>query len=91
MEVLGGILNLRTLYLNCGAYSGKEIICREISFQQLKDLLLCSLDNFEKWRVDEGAMPKLALLEIEYCEKLEIDARLSRGYRCLALGSGRTP
>ena len=45
--------------------------CHAMGFPRLKVLELNSLRNLEKWKVDEGAMPKLSSLQIRRCEKLE--------------------
>ncbi|KAL3507505.1 hypothetical protein ACH5RR_032887 [Cinchona calisaya] len=71
MGTLEKLPNLRKLRFWDGSFVGKEMICHAMGFPKLKLLMLDSLPNLEKWKVDEGAMPKLSKLEIENCRRLE--------------------
>ncbi|KAA8548852.1 hypothetical protein F0562_000536 [Nyssa sinensis] len=71
MVTLGKVPNLRILIL-AEAFVGEEMVCSTMSFPQLRRLDLVRLENLEEWRVDEGAMPNLSTLRIEFCEKLKM-------------------
>ncbi|XP_027152105.1 probable disease resistance protein RF45 [Coffea eugenioides] len=66
MGTLEKLPNLRILELGPNSFLGQEIICHSIGFPQLKHLVLHFLGNLKQWKVDEGAMPKLSGLRIEY-------------------------
>ncbi|KAF3952653.1 hypothetical protein CMV_021812 [Castanea mollissima] len=53
------------------AFIGKQMVCSEKGFPQLKSLLLRGLPNLQEWTVEAGAMPSLCRLEITDCNKLE--------------------
>ncbi|KAM3700966.1 hypothetical protein ACJW31_05G138000 [Castanea mollissima] len=52
------------------AFIGKQMVCSEKGFPQLKSLLLRGLPNLQEWTVEAGAMPSLCRLEITDCNKL---------------------
>ena len=52
------------------AFIGKQMVCSEKGFPQLKSLLLRGLPNLQEWTVEVGAMPSLCRLEITDCNKL---------------------
>ncbi|PIN02665.1 Apoptotic ATPase [Handroanthus impetiginosus] len=72
MQVLGNFPMLKVLKLRENAFTGREMICHATAFPQLKYLLLQSLPNLEKWKVERGAMPNLSVLKIKVCTKLEM-------------------
>ncbi|KAA8532842.1 hypothetical protein F0562_033041 [Nyssa sinensis] len=72
MVTLGKVPNLRRLELESDSFAGEEMVCSTMSFPQLRSLVLRCLENLEEWRVDEGAMPNLSSLRIQYCEKLKM-------------------
>ena len=57
-------------YVGCGSFNGKNMVCSERGFPLLQSLLLSNLYDLEEWRVEEGAMPSLCRLEIEFCDRL---------------------
>ncbi|KAG5568175.1 hypothetical protein H5410_064812, partial [Solanum commersonii] len=61
MFILGMLPNLRNLCL-FRAYQGKEIICSDNSFSQLKFLSLDCLWNLERWNLATSAMPLIKAL-----------------------------
>ncbi|XP_006359359.1 disease resistance protein RPP13-like [Solanum tuberosum] len=69
MFILGMLPNLRNLCL-FRAYQGKEIICSDNSFSQLKFLSLDCLWNLERWNLATSAMPLIKALRIDRCLKL---------------------
>lgn len=72
MGTLGTLPNLRILRLGQDSFLGQEMIWHSMGFPQLKHLRLHTLPELKQWKVDEGAMPKLSSLRIEYCKKLEM-------------------
>ena len=58
--------------VGCGTFNGKTMVCSERGFPLLQSLLLSNLYYLEKWRVEEGAMPSLCRLEIEFCCRLKM-------------------
>ncbi|KAK7823977.1 putative disease resistance rpp8-like protein 4 [Quercus suber] len=52
------------------AFIGKQMVCSEKGFPQLKSLLLRGLPNLQEWTVEAGAMPSLCRLEITDCNRL---------------------
>ncbi|CDO99314.1 unnamed protein product [Coffea canephora] len=72
MATLEKLPNLRRLHLHEHSFVGKEMTCHALGFPQLEVLELICLYNLERWKVHEGAMPKLSSLLISYCEKLEM-------------------
>ncbi|KAI3473042.1 hypothetical protein Pfo_031241 [Paulownia fortunei] len=71
MAILGKIPNLRSLVLCNDAFVGKEMVCSESDFPQLRSLKLANLQYLETWEL-EGAMENLTILTIEHCHKLEM-------------------
>uniref|UniRef100_A0A2N9HXH1 NB-ARC domain-containing protein n=1 Tax=Fagus sylvatica TaxID=28930 RepID=A0A2N9HXH1_FAGSY len=69
MPVLEKLPNLRVLR-GWGAFIGKQMVCSDKGFPQLKSLLLRGLPNLQEWTVEAGAMPSLFRLEISDCNKL---------------------
>ncbi|KAG8369845.1 hypothetical protein BUALT_Bualt14G0056000 [Buddleja alternifolia] len=72
MRILEKLPKLRVLVLNDDAFIGKEMVCSKAGFVELKHLELLNLQKLEKWIVEEGAMPKLSILEIGNCGKLKM-------------------
>ncbi|KAI3469932.1 hypothetical protein Pfo_026595 [Paulownia fortunei] len=72
MEILGKFPMLKSLELWGKVLGNTEMICRENSFPQLKNLSLWSLSNLEKWGMEKGAMPNLSRLDVTHCPKLEM-------------------
>ena len=48
------------------------MVCSERGFPLLQSLLLSKMYYLEEWRVEEGAMPSLCRLEIEFCSQLKM-------------------
>ncbi|WMV23231.1 hypothetical protein MTR67_016616 [Solanum verrucosum] len=76
MPILGMLPNLRNLKLE-DAYEGKEMMCSDNSFSQLKFLNLDHLQNMEKWDLGTSTMPLIKALHIYECPNLkEIPQRM---------------
>ena len=58
-------------YAGCGTFNGKNMVCSERGFPLLQSLLLSHLYYLEEWRVEEGDMPSLCCLEIEFYGSLK--------------------
>ena len=71
MPTLEKLPNLKILRLLSNAFYGKNMVCSERGFPQLQSLVLSYLYKLEEWKVEEGAMPSLCHLQIEYCHKLK--------------------
>ena len=69
MPVLEKLTNLRVLR-GWGAFIGKQMVCSDKGFPQLKSFLLRGLPNLQEWTVEAGAMPSLFRLEISDCNKM---------------------
>ncbi|KAK9987895.1 hypothetical protein SO802_028134 [Lithocarpus litseifolius] len=63
--------DLNNQYNGCGTFNGKNMVCSERGFPLLQSLLLSHLYYLEEWRVEQGAMPSLYCLEIEFCGSLK--------------------
>ncbi|KAK6161212.1 hypothetical protein DH2020_004593 [Rehmannia glutinosa] len=74
MPILGKLPNLKSLVLCNDAFVGKEMVCDESYFPQLRSLKLATLQSLEKWTMkgDMLIMPSLTILTIEQCNKLEM-------------------
>ncbi|KAG6666627.1 hypothetical protein CIPAW_01G045000 [Carya illinoinensis] len=72
MLILEKFPNLKILYLGYKAYTGKKMMCSVRGFPQLQSLILDHLTNLEEWEVEEGSMPSLCHLKIEYCWDLRM-------------------
>ena len=58
MPVLEKLPNLRVLR-GWGAFIGKQMVCSDKGFPQLKSFLLRGLPNLQEWTVEAGAMPSI--------------------------------
>ena len=47
------------------------MVCSESGFPLLQSILLSNLYYLEEWRVEQGVMPSLFCLEIEFCGSLK--------------------
>ncbi|KAJ8751297.1 hypothetical protein K2173_016479 [Erythroxylum novogranatense] len=72
MATLEKLPNLRILRLQMDSYLGKQMVCSDNGFPQLKSLFLYDLPNLEDWRVEEEAMPNLCRIEISNCTSLKM-------------------
>ncbi|KAF5202432.1 Disease resistance protein rph8a [Thalictrum thalictroides] len=70
--VLGSLPKLRELRLGASSYVGREMVFSAKGFAQLRFLQLSYLENFEEWRVEDGAMPNLKHLLIRHCGVLKM-------------------
>ncbi|KAL7145027.1 hypothetical protein ABFS83_07G051000 [Erythranthe nasuta] len=72
MPVFAKFPNLRSLVLCKDAFVGKKMACSEPNhFLRLESLKLVTLQYLEELEVDEAAMPRLVVITIERCNKLE--------------------
>ncbi|KAH7674259.1 P-loop containing nucleoside triphosphate hydrolase protein [Dioscorea alata] len=67
LVMLGKLDNLQVLRLKRDAFVGREMVCLEKGFPQLKVLELTDLFRWKEWRIEDEAMPKLRELIIETC------------------------
>ncbi|KAH0736399.1 hypothetical protein KY285_012106 [Solanum tuberosum] len=70
MPILGKLEHLNVLRLLSDSYMGKELVCPQGGFKELRVLKLWNLKNLEKWNVEEAAMEKLKEINIRCCNKL---------------------
>ncbi|RVW81266.1 Disease resistance protein RPP13 [Vitis vinifera] len=70
MPILGRLPNLRILTLLRDSYKGTGMNCPHGGFLRLEFLQMRLLDNLEDLSVEEGAMPNLKTLKIEYCDQM---------------------
>ncbi|KAI3938875.1 hypothetical protein MKW92_012498 [Papaver armeniacum] len=71
MATLQHLPALRTLKLYKLQYEGEEMVCSSKGLPQLQVLFISRL-SVKEWRLEEGGMPHLKDLEIEYCSKLSM-------------------
>uniref|UniRef100_A0A0V0H0Z6 Putative ovule protein n=1 Tax=Solanum chacoense TaxID=4108 RepID=A0A0V0H0Z6_SOLCH len=74
MPILEKLPSLGTLVLNDDAYMGKEMVCSASGFPQLKCLRLLNLSELQRIQVENTAMPILSDIEINNCQKLDINS-----------------
>ncbi|XP_039120328.1 probable disease resistance protein RF9 [Dioscorea cayenensis subsp. rotundata] len=72
MPKLERLQYLVTLKLFQNVYLGKTMVCSTGGFPSLKSLFIDIMPNLEEWRVERGAMPKLACLQLSSCEMLKV-------------------
>ncbi|KAK8664726.1 hypothetical protein V6N13_084504 [Hibiscus sabdariffa] len=72
MPTLGKLPDLRVLEMGNFAFVGKEMVCHGQGFPKLHCLSLWGLNYLEEWKVDDGAMPSLRRLKINYCPDLKL-------------------
>ncbi|WMV56940.1 hypothetical protein MTR67_050325 [Solanum verrucosum] len=70
MPILGMLEHLNVLRLLADSYMGKEMVCPQGGFKELRVLKLWKLKSLEKWNVEEAAMAKLKEINIRCCNKL---------------------
>ncbi|KAM7466492.1 hypothetical protein LguiB_014054 [Lonicera macranthoides] len=71
MPILEALPNLHSLTLS-NAFEGEEMVCSSNGFLQLKSLQLVALNNFQSWRIEDGAMLQLSILEFLDCSRLRM-------------------
>ncbi|KAK9281597.1 hypothetical protein L1049_004500 [Liquidambar formosana] len=64
--------NLKTLKLLSKSCIRKEFVCSSGGFQRLQVLKLAGLHELENWKVEEGAMRGLKMLEFSNCKRLKM-------------------
>ncbi|XP_039119033.1 putative late blight resistance protein homolog R1B-13 [Dioscorea cayenensis subsp. rotundata] len=72
MPKLERLQYLVTLELSQNVYLGKTMVCSTGGLPSLKSLFIDTMPNLEEWRVERGAMPKLAFLKLISCEMLKV-------------------
>ena len=70
MQKLDKLPKLRILQLFSESYVENNMCCPENSFPQLRILRLWKLEGLEDWIVQEGALPRLRVLQIRSCSRL---------------------
>ncbi|PIA44119.1 hypothetical protein AQUCO_01700024v1 [Aquilegia coerulea] len=77
IEVLQVLPNLMILGLHYGSFDGEELSFAKGGFARLKMLLLWRLDNLNRVKVEEGAMPVVECIKFSHCYRLkELPLRL---------------
>lgn len=71
MPTLEKLLQLKVVSLWYNAYVGRRMVCSGGGFPQLQRLFLWELYALEEWIVEEGSMPRLHTLHIEFCNTLK--------------------
>ncbi|KAM7266780.1 hypothetical protein ACFE04_008946 [Oxalis oulophora] len=71
MPTIEKLPNLRVLSLAGASFIGRTMVCSNEGFRQLRTLTFWDLLYLEEWKMDEGAMPRLRSLKIEYCWMLK--------------------
>ncbi|KAL2230125.1 UNVERIFIED_CONTAM: Disease resistance RPP8-like protein 3 [Sesamum indicum] len=72
MPVLGKLPNLRSLVLCDDAFVGRKMVFYALNFPRLTSLKLETLLRVEKLEVEAGGLPRLTILTIHRCDKLEL-------------------
>ena len=70
MPILGRLPNLRILTLLDFSYVGTRMNCPHGGFLRLEFLQMRLLWSLKDLSVEEGAMPNLKTLKIEFCDKM---------------------
>ncbi|KAL2529740.1 disease resistance protein RPP13-like [Forsythia ovata] len=70
MPILGQLPSLTVLRLLANSFSGREIVCPQGTFKELRVLYLWMLKDLKEWKLEEGAMEKLKELNIRCCSNL---------------------
>ncbi|XVE99632.1 hypothetical protein REPUB_Repub03eG0216500 [Reevesia pubescens] len=70
MVVLEKLPCLRILHLWDESFMGARMSCSANGFPQLDFLYISSLSELEEWQIEEGAMPCLRFLRLDYVSKL---------------------
>ncbi|KAL2463530.1 Disease resistance protein (CC-NBS-LRR class) family [Forsythia ovata] len=71
MTTLDKLPKLQVLALQDDAFVGKKMKCSAPGFLELENLELLTL-CLETWDVENGAMPKLSILAVKKCRKLQM-------------------
>ncbi|KAI3868831.1 hypothetical protein MKW92_048155 [Papaver armeniacum] len=72
METLQYLPKLRILGLSHCLSKREEMVCSSKGFPELQCLSLYWLENVREWRIDQGGMPHLKELCIDFCSKLSM-------------------
>ncbi|KAL8051288.1 hypothetical protein ABFX02_06G137800 [Erythranthe guttata] len=72
MATLEKLSRLSSLTLYGSSYVGEDMVCSTDGFPRLLYLKLWDLPNLKRWRIEQGAMPKLTRLVIAHCRQLEM-------------------
>ncbi|XP_020179493.1 disease resistance protein RPM1 [Aegilops tauschii subsp. strangulata] len=67
MEILGALPSLVHLYLGVGSYIGGKLVFKMAAFANLKKLDIWSLEQLRELMFEEGTLPQLERIEINYC------------------------
>ena len=78
MPELGMLPQLNILRLFACSYAGSEMTCLAGNFPNLRVLKMWKLEELEQWKVEQGAMPQLAELEIRVCKKMKSSVGLEK-------------
>ncbi|CAN6850453.1 unnamed protein product [Brassica oleracea] len=70
MMILEKLLHLKYVRL-IGCFCGGRMVCSRGGFPQLQKLKFKRLEEWEEWIVEEGSMPLLHTVWIDYCPKLK--------------------
>ncbi|KAI3854337.1 hypothetical protein MKX03_012799 [Papaver bracteatum] len=72
METLQHLLNLKLLQLSEQAFEGEEMVCSTIGFPRLQVLHIYSMSHLKKWTIDQGGMPCLKELNLDFLGELSM-------------------
>ncbi|KAI3955208.1 hypothetical protein MKW92_024532 [Papaver armeniacum] len=79
MATLERLSNLRDLNLSYYKYQGEEMVCSSQGFPQLQHLSMIGFEqSIKDWKIDQGGMPRLKELHMDYFAEL---SRLPEGLR----------
>ena len=70
MTTLEKLPNLRVVSIRHNCFKGTEMVCSKGGFPQLEFLEFILVFQLKEWKVEEGALPSLCHLQINYCRKL---------------------
>ncbi|CAH8256473.1 unnamed protein product [Arabidopsis lyrata] len=71
MPILEKLVQLKKVKLGDQSFSGRRMVCLSRGFPQLQELSIQGLKEWEEWIVEEGSLPLLHSLSIEWCVMLK--------------------
>ncbi|CAH8256436.1 unnamed protein product [Arabidopsis lyrata] len=71
MPILEKLLNLYDVSLFSQSFCGRRMVCSGGGFPRLQNLMICGIEEWEEWIVEESSMPLLHFLFISCCPKFK--------------------